>query len=30
MAIYEDKRNAKYLAYETETVEENIYSNATV
>lgn len=30
MAIYENKRNAKYLAYETEIVEENIYSNATV
>ena len=29
-ATYENKRNAEYLAYETEIQEENIYNNATV
>lgn len=30
VATYENKRNAEYLAYETEIQEENIYNNATV
>lgn len=30
VATYKKKRNAEYLAYETEIQEENIYNNATV
>jgi len=30
VAAYKNKRNAEYLAYETELQAENIYDNATV
>lgn len=30
VATYKKKKNAEYLAYETEIQEENIYNNATV